>query len=73
MEPDIPGEHTLERADPQPHKAPEPSYAPFLLALGITMLFWGVTTSPVMSAGGLAIFVWALWMWIREIARAWRI
>jgi hypothetical protein len=72
MEPDIPGEQTLESADPQSRKAPEPTYAPFLLAVGITMLFWGVTTSPVMSAGGFAFFAWALWMWIAEIARAWR-
>jgi len=53
-------------------KAPKPSYAPFLLALGITMLFWGLATSPVMSGGGLVIFVWAVWTWIRQIAQGWR-
>jgi hypothetical protein len=58
--------------EPQSRKAPEPTYAPFLLALGITMLFWGLATSPVMSAGGLGIFVWALWMWIAQIAQSWR-
>ena len=41
-------------------------------ALAITMLFWGIATSPVMSAAGLAILVWALWMWIGEVVRAWR-
>jgi hypothetical protein len=61
-----------EPAEPKPQKAPEPSYAPFLLALGITMLFWGLATSAVMSAGGFVIFVWAAWMWIRQIAQAWR-
>ena len=50
----------------------EPSYAPFLLALGITMIFWGIVTSPVMSFGGLVLFVWALWLWIGAIARGWR-
>ena len=62
----------VEWAEATPQKAPEPSYAPFLLALGITMAFWGLATSPVMSAGGLVLFAWALWMWIREIAKGWR-
>jgi hypothetical protein len=51
---------------------PEPSYAPFLLALGVTMVFWGVATSPVMSVAGIALFAWALWLWIAAIARGWR-
>ncbi len=62
----------VEWAEATPRKAPEPSYAPFLLALGITMMFWGLATSPVMSAGGFVLFAWALWMWIREIAKGWR-
>jgi hypothetical protein len=49
-----------------------PSYAPFLLALGITMIFWGIVTSPVMSIGGFFLLVWGLWSWIRAIAQAWR-
>lgn len=72
MEFDVPSERILERAEPPPRRAPEPTYAPFLLALGITMLFWGLAASPVMSAGGFAMFAWALWMWIRDIAQAWR-
>jgi hypothetical protein len=51
---------------------PPPSYAPFFLALGVTMLFWGAVTSLVMSAGGFVLLVWALWMWIAQIARGWR-
>ena len=54
------------------HAGPEPSYAPFLLALGITMIFWGIATSPVMSAGGFVLFTWALWLWISAIARDWK-
>ena len=49
-----------------------PTYAPFLLALGITMIFWGIVTSWVMSFGGLVLFVWALWLWIGAIAHGWR-
>ena len=73
MEPDIPGDHTIESAEPQEARVVAPSYAPFLLALGITMLFWGLATSPVMSGGGFAVFAWALWMWVRDIAKGWRI
>ena len=59
--------------DSRAPKAPaEPSYAPFLLALGITMIFWGIVTSPVMSFGGVVLLVWGLWLWIGAIAQAWR-
>jgi hypothetical protein len=62
-----------EMRDPAPpHKPPRPTYAPFLLALGITMIFWGLDTSPIMSAGGLMVFIWAMAIWIREIAQSWR-
>ena len=50
----------------------EPTYAPFLLALGITMIFWGIVTSPVMSIGGLVVFIWGLFLWISGIAQGWR-
>ena len=53
-------------------KAPEPTYAPFMLAVGVTMLFWGLATSPVMSAAGFVALAWALWTWITEIANDWR-
>jgi len=57
---------------PKPQATAEPSYAPFLLALGITMIFWGIVTSVVMSAGGLVLFSWGLWLWISAIAQGWR-
>jgi hypothetical protein len=57
---------------PEPQASAEPSYAPFLVALGITMIFWGIVTSPVMSAGGFVLFVCGLWLWISEIAQGWR-
>ena len=68
----IPAEQAIESPEAQPQAAPKPSYAPVLLALGITMAFWGLATSPVMSAGGFVIFAWAMWTWIREISRDWR-
>jgi hypothetical protein len=57
---------------PTPQAAAEPSYAPFLLALGITMIFWGIVTSPVMSIGGVVLFGSAMWLWISAIAQGWR-
>jgi hypothetical protein len=53
-------------------KPPQPTYAPFMLAIGVTMLFWGLATSPVMSAAGFVALAWALWTWITEIANDWR-
>lgn len=67
---DTTGDETL-RPKPEAHHAPGPTYAPFMLALGCTMLFWGLTTSVVMSIGGLAIFAWAMGLWIRDIAASW--
>ena len=57
---------------PKPQATVEPSYAPFLLALGITMIFWGIVTSPVMSIGGFVLLIWGLSLWISEIAQGWR-
>ena len=51
---------------------PEPSCAPFLLALGITMIFWGIVTSPIMSIGGLVLLIGGLFLWISAIASGWR-
>ena len=57
---------------PQPPAPVEPSYAPFLLAVGITMIFWGIVTSPIMSIGGLVLLIWGLFLWISAIASGWR-
>jgi hypothetical protein len=57
---------------PQTPAPVEPSYAPFLLALGITMIFWGIVTSPIMSIGGFVLLVWGLSLWISAIASGWR-
>ena len=69
--PNIANDPVQESGDPQ-RPTPEPTYAPFLLALGITMIFWGIVTSPVMSIGGLVLFTWALGLWISAIAKGGR-
>ena len=45
-------ESPTETRSGEKRKAPQPTYAPFMLAVGVTMLFWGLATSPVMSAAG---------------------
>jgi hypothetical protein len=57
---------------PQTPAPAEPSYAPFLLAVGITMIFWGIATSPIMSIGGFILLIWGLSLWISAIANGWR-
>ena len=57
---------------PQTSAPGEPSYAPFLLAVGITMIFWGIATSPIMSIGGFVLLIWGLSLWISAIASGWR-
>ena len=68
----IPAERAIESPEAHPQATPKPSYAPFFLALGITMAFWGLATSPVMSAAGFLVFAGALGLWIRDIAQSWR-
>ena len=72
MELDSPADQTLEWTEPQPASVPSPSYAPFFLAIGVTMLLWGIVTSPAMSAVGLALLMWALWMWLAAVAKDWK-
>jgi len=78
MEPQVPSltpsQDTSVASTPHPSASapPRPTAAPFFLALGITMFFWGIVTSPVMSIGGLILLVGALWSWIRAIAKQWR-
>lgn len=57
---------------PREQAVARPTSAPFVLAVGITLLFWSIVTSPVMSIGGLAMMIWALKSWMREIAGDWR-
>ncbi|GAA4420972.1 MULTISPECIES: hypothetical protein [Bremerella] len=49
-----------------------PTYAPAAMALGVTMLLWGITTMWIMSAAGFAVMVYALWSWIIEISHDWK-
>ncbi|MCO6044326.1 hypothetical protein NG895_10450 [Aeoliella sp. ICT_H6.2] len=51
--------------------APDPTYVPVAMAMGIALLVWGILTHWVMSLSGFALFVWALCTWMSEICEQW--
>lgn len=51
----------------QPQRLPEPTYWPFMLALGIVVLLWGILTNIIVSAVGLVVFVIALAGWLNDL------
>ena len=52
---------------PKPDVLVRPTWSPAALAMGITLIGWGLITSFIVLAMGLAIFVFALATWIKEI------
>ena len=52
---------------PKPEHLAGPTYWPAVMALGITMMLWGVVTAVLISLAGLALFVLALAGWIGEL------
>ncbi|HEY3821414.1 MAG TPA: hypothetical protein VGL81_29810 [Polyangiaceae bacterium] len=52
---------------PRPERIPRSTAWPAALALGVTLLAWGLITSPVVLAVGGALFAVALGGWIAEI------
>jgi hypothetical protein len=61
--PELPPEWNVAR----PKKLPEPSIWPATLALGITLLVWGLVTSLIITGVGGILFAVALAGWIRDI------
>ncbi len=52
---------------PKPETLPEPTYWPAVLAIGVTLLAWGVVTSTLLSLLGLGISIVAVIKWIGDI------
>ena len=52
---------------PRPAVIPRPTYWPAMMAFGITFLFWGFVTSPVVLGMGTLVFVVSLVGWIGEM------
>jgi hypothetical protein len=51
---------------PRPDRIPRDTYAPAAAALGITFVFWGVVTTPIISVVGIVLFGISLAAWIGE-------
>lgn len=47
---------------------PEPTYWPAVLAFGITLIFWGILTSWIISGVGLIVFAVAIAGWIGDLS-----
>ncbi len=47
--------------------APAPTYAPAVLALGITLALWGLITTLALSAVGAVLAAGALWRWVEAL------
>ncbi len=52
---------------PRPEHLPAPTLAPATLALGATLLLWGIVTSIIIVIVGAALTAGGLAVWIREI------
>ncbi|MGA8181340.1 MAG: hypothetical protein WB792_14860 [Desulfobacterales bacterium] len=53
---------------PKPAIIPPPTYWPFVLSLGATLMGLGVLTSNVITAAGTALFILGIIKWIGELA-----
>ncbi len=61
-------ESTAGWSIPKPEVIPSPSYWPFVLSLGATLMGLGILTSNVITVSGTVLFVLALIKWIGELA-----
>ncbi len=52
---------------PLPEKIPLPTYMPIALALGVTVLFWGLTSTYLLSLVGLLLIIISMYFWIGGI------
>lgn len=51
----------------RPEKVPEPTVWPASLALAVTLSLWGLASSLIISAVGMALFIISLAGWIGDI------
>jgi hypothetical protein len=53
---------------PKPAIIPAPTYWPFVLSLGATLVGLGVLTSHIITATGTVLFIFATIKWIGELS-----
>ena len=51
----------------QPDVMPTPTYMPAVVSLGISLLVWGLITSPIILIAGLAILALGVAGWIGDL------
>jgi hypothetical protein len=52
---------------PKPASIPPPTYWPFILSLGATLMGLGILTSYIISATGIVLFILAIIKWVGEL------
>jgi hypothetical protein len=53
---------------PKPEIIPPPTYWPFILSLGATLMGLGVLTSNIITATGTVLFILGIIKWIGELS-----
>ncbi len=51
----------------KPEDLPRPTYWPFFLALGLTLMGWGLLSTWLFSVTGLLVFAVSLFGWINNL------
>lgn len=51
----------------KPEHIPEPTYWPVTLVFGLTLAFWGMVTSLILTGAGLVVFTFAIAGWIGDL------
>ncbi len=65
VEPDAHAPEGWSRA--MPEHLPRPTYWPAVLAVGVTMIAWGLAASLLITLVGLIVLGIAVWGWIGEL------
>lgn len=56
-----------EYTEPKPGMIPQPTYWPFMLAVSLAFLGWGLLTSAILLFAGLAGMAISITGWIKEM------
>ena len=60
-------EEINKQSKAKPEEIPKGSYMPFLLAVSLLFMGWGLLTNPIISVAGTIGFFIALGGWIKEM------
>jgi len=60
-------EQKSETSKARPEQIPKPTYTPFLLAVSLLFMGWGLISYWIITVAGVIGFFIALWRWIKEM------